>query len=904
MPTTTRQDRWTPRLAGGVFLLAWIVYLLTMAPTLSFWDCGEFITTSHILGIPHQPGTPLYVLVGRCFDLLLAPVLGSTARAVNAMSGFFSALAVMFTYLVIVRLARRADPDAGWLPHAGGLVGALMLTFSHTFWNNAIEAEVYGLAAFMITFLTWLALKWYDVRRREASNRLLLLMIYLLGLGVGFHLGTLLVFPGIFVLVLLARERRIEVLDLLGLGAVLGLFMVSTMIKDDFVLVGAVVALAAWALVRAHGGKPLVLIGGGLFLLGLSVHIYLLIRAGLDPAINQSQPDNFATLMEVLRREQYPPMNPFQRKADFLWQIGYYYHYLVQQFTFLDPRLGGGARWLNFLVPVFLGLLGAVHALLRARPLAWLILVNYLINADILNVYLNFTDHEVRDRDYFFFAGFLYFAVFIGIGAAALLRYLAGPLLEKGRDAVARSGAAAVRIGPVVKVVAGALVLVAALPLLVPGHTKWFEHDRHLNWAPREYAWNMLAGLDHDAILFTNGDNDTFPVWYLQQVEGFRKDVSIVNLSLVNLAWYNKQLKRYPPTVKISYSDRELEELRPVIYEDPETGRREYLMVKDYVVHNILQNAGRRPVYFAVTIPQENMKRYYGMLRMEGLAYRFTGRASQDGNPTVDPERLLANAYGVYDYRAVLTGDSDRRRRRFAELNSLDPAPLLAGDPAQLAGEGRTWEFEGLYTDDGERRRDVFFDTTTSNLMGNYPAGMIRAGYAMLQQARTIPVEDDSLYQHVLGKAEAAFEMARSFDPTFPMVADIYPLLLIERHRPAAALAHLDAIHGRIPQLDEERTVGQVVETLYTAGADSLAEAWLQRRRAADPGDPLPYRMLFKLARYRADLQGCRAIAEAWRERFGQEDPAMERALAEMEREQGDGGSDPGTTGGNGQHER
>ena len=103
--------------------------------------------------------------------------------------------------------SRRSDPDSGWLARAGGLVGAVFLLFSQTFWNNAIEAEVYGVSAFMLSVLAWLAVRWYDHRTQPASNHLLLLMIYLLGLGVGFHLGSILIYPGVFLLVLLARDR-------------------------------------------------------------------------------------------------------------------------------------------------------------------------------------------------------------------------------------------------------------------------------------------------------------------------------------------------------------------------------------------------------------------------------------------------------------------------------------------------------------------------------------------------------------------------------------------------------------------------------------------------------------------------------------------------------------------------
>ena len=148
-----RAETWLP---VAVFLAALGVYTATLGPTIDFWDCGEYVTTSHIVGVPHQPGTPLYVLVGRVFDIVFGqpdttrPSF-STAWAVNFMSAVFSALAVMMVYVIITRVARRNDPDTGWLGRVGALVGAAFLLFSDTFWNNAIEAEVYGLAGFMMT---------------------------------------------------------------------------------------------------------------------------------------------------------------------------------------------------------------------------------------------------------------------------------------------------------------------------------------------------------------------------------------------------------------------------------------------------------------------------------------------------------------------------------------------------------------------------------------------------------------------------------------------------------------------------------------------------------------------------------------------------------------------------------
>ena len=126
-----------------LFVLTMAVYAMTTSPTISFWDCAEFIATAHTLGIPHQPGTPLYVLVGHVFSLL--PLGLGVAHKINLMSGFFSALAVTFMYLAAVRLQYtwREDEAAGapsWIPRAGAACGALFFAFSTTFWNNATEA--------------------------------------------------------------------------------------------------------------------------------------------------------------------------------------------------------------------------------------------------------------------------------------------------------------------------------------------------------------------------------------------------------------------------------------------------------------------------------------------------------------------------------------------------------------------------------------------------------------------------------------------------------------------------------------------------------------------------------------------------------------------------------------------
>ncbi|MHB8077768.1 MAG: glycosyltransferase family 117 protein [Candidatus Krumholzibacteriia bacterium] len=743
---------------GALAALAVAVYARTLAPTTGYFDSGEFIAAAHTLGIPHQPGTPLYVLLGRCFDLLLFRL--STARAVNFMSALSGALGVLLACLIVVEIARRSGLGDGWPVRAGGLVGALFLLLSDAWWANSVEAEVYALSGCAVALLTWLALRWHAARRAAGSDALLHLILYLLGLGVGLHLGVLLAAPAVFALVLSARDRRLPAVDLLTVGGGVSLFLLSTQTRADTPLLVLLAGYAVFVVARARAGRPFALIGSAFFLLGLSVHLFMLIRAGLDPALNQGQPDNLAALLSCLRREQYPPLNPFVRQAPLGGQIAAYYQALLRQFTFLGD--GGGAlpRIAVVLGPLLLAATGLWHGVRRARPWIWLLVAGYLANADLLNLWLNFTSHEVRARDYFYSNGFLFAAILIGLGAAAVLRRLAGPGPETTRAPRAVAYAAA-----------GLMLAAAALPLLVPGHPKWRRHDRSGDWIARDYAWNTLVTLDRDAILVTNADNDTFPLWYLQQVEEFRRDVTVFNLQLAELPWYVGQLRRRDPDLPLSLSDRRLGELAAQAGATGPPRDEGIGPVAAQVLRDIVAtNDGRerpRPVYVSVTVPRQNVAPYFACLRAEGLAFRLTRDREPDGQPGIDAERTLRNLYGSYDYRSLLTGDSAARLRRFR------PATAAAGDP----------DYAALAPLLGEARRDVLPYRDETKLPGNYTVAAARAGQEFLRRAG-LPGVDAAQRALLAGKAVAALEVARRLEPDAPAVADLYARALAEAQRP------------------------------------------------------------------------------------------------------------------------
>jgi tetratricopeptide (TPR) repeat protein len=441
------------------------------------------------------------------------------------------------------------------------------------------------------------------------------------------------------------------------------------------------------------------------------------------------------------------------------------------------------------------------------------------------------------------------------------------------------------------------MVGLAALPAVgaldASWHDKWFAHDRSDNRIAYEYAYNILAGLDQGAIVFTNGDNDTFPIWYLQEVEHFRRDVSVVNLSLVNLAWYVKQLKRFDPPVPMNYSNEEIDELRAVGYRDPETGELQVIMVREYVVADIIdanrKQADPRPVFFAVTIPRENMERYHPFLQMEGLAYRLTEQRAPDGIPETDPDRLLANVFGAYRFDALTTGDTAERKRRFdAQVGHAGEVPrhrFLTGVDEPLPVD--YWQLLDLV---GERRRDVFVNRDTRNLLGNYPASIARAGFTYLARAEELRQADGSFqptdeaaYDEYTGNALLCYELALRLDPDNQLVAaGYYPSLLIERGQTERALAYLERIHGRLEPDIERSAVLNGLRGLISLEQEELAIAWLEERLAAEPGWRLGYELLIRIHESLGDVAAAVAVADLYRERTGQDDPALRQYVEEI----------------------
>ncbi|HSG29129.1 MAG TPA: tetratricopeptide repeat protein, partial [Candidatus Krumholzibacterium sp.] len=260
-----------------------------------------------------------------------------------------------------------------------------------------------------------------------------------------------------------------------------------------------------------------------------------------------------------------------------------------------------------------------------------------------LIIFLNFSDQEVRERDYFYGGAFYFFAVFIGIGATSLLK----AIQEKVGSSWKRS------------LLPAAAAIVACS--ILPATHHWRTHDRSADFIPVDYAYNILAGLEPDAIIFTNGDNDTFPLWYLQYVEGYRKDVRVANLSLLNTPWYIKQIRDNEPVIPVHLDDREIELLRPVRTEDG------VLWTRDLAVNHIIRSVDwRRPVYFSVTVPTEVWERYSDYLEMQGMVRRMIPRT---GSRMVNEFQTARNLEEIFRYRGFLVGGWKRDDSTYMPLS-------------------------------------------------------------------------------------------------------------------------------------------------------------------------------------------------------------------------------------------
>jgi len=322
------------------FIIAATVYLLTIEPTASFWDCGEFIASAFKLEVGHPPGAPFFMILGRFFTLF-AGGAENAAKMVNMMSGLASAFTILFLFWTITHFVKKiiAKDDnftSGKIITiiGAGLVGALAYTFSDTFWFSAVEAEVYATSSLFTAIVFWAILKWENESELKYSNRWIILIAYLMGLSVGVHLLNLLAIPAI-VFVYYFKKYQVTrkgvfkafIISVVLLAAIMyilipGVIKVASWFDLLFVngfglpynsgvlfYLVLLILTITWSIKYTHKrGKTVlntIIIGITVILIGYSSFAMVVIRSSANPPMDQNNPDNAFDLLYYLNREQY-----------------------------------------------------------------------------------------------------------------------------------------------------------------------------------------------------------------------------------------------------------------------------------------------------------------------------------------------------------------------------------------------------------------------------------------------------------------------------------------------------------------------------------------------------------------------------------------------------------------------
>lgn len=630
-----------PYLMAALVVLATLtLYVVTLAPTTQFWDTSEYIAAAYVLGIPHPPGNPLFTMIAHVWGDLLVFV-EHYARRINLFAAATSAVAAGCFFLVSERWMRLVVP-ARWPRRLAALAGTIVGATAFTVWNQSVVNEkVYTLSLFSIALVLWLIVRWDDQPAGGGHDHYLLLIVYLLALTSTNHMMGVLVGPVVAVLLFppFKKERprtdegrRVEWSQWAVFCAVLALLVSFGMEKVLIIQLAAVAYVAAfiYAVMARNWGFALVMLG--VAAVGLSVYVFLPIRATHFPPINEGEPTNWQALWSVLTREQYGKVELTTRQASPGAQLAMWGQYFSWQFARDLPRAVQSVTGVGFFI---LGIMGAVRHW-KANPRTALALTSLVLTLTLLLIgYLNFRygfsqyldrpslDREVRERDYFFIGSFAVWGIWVGMGLAWCMEGVRDFFRERVPDDARRWAYAT----PV--------LLVALIPLLGNRLTA----SRAGETLARDFAYDLLNSVEPYGVLVTAGDNDTFPLWYAQEVEHIRQDVTVVNLSLANTDWHLRQLQRRPlatfdsaaapriwqgrswpkPTTPLmSYSDEQLATLqlyylvdRPStiplgaisVTLDPEAMGRPYIERADVAVLQIIKDhLGRRPVYFSRTV--------------------------------------------------------------------------------------------------------------------------------------------------------------------------------------------------------------------------------------------------------------------------------------------------------------
>ncbi|MBL0940617.1 MAG: DUF2723 domain-containing protein [Gemmatimonadaceae bacterium] len=590
-------------------LVTFLLYMVTLAPTTSMWDTSEYIAAAYVLGLPHPPGNPFFVLIGRVFAVL--PIAPTVAMRINVLAALSSAVSAAFWFLVTERVL------VGWMPRRwqrimGGSLAVLIGATAFTVWNQSVVNEkVYTVSLVGLAVICWLTVRWCDDPEGPLADRILVLVAYLCGLGYTNHMAGMLAVPAVGLAVLIRRPQT----------------------------------LMRWKLLVACAAAVV---------FGLTPFATQPIRAAHFPAINEGEPTGCLTEIKLdctfsaltyerfmynFNRGQYGKPELGERQAPFTAQLGMYWLYFKWQW--LRDAYNENPGWQNGLAVFYfiLIILGGWMHFQKDRRSFWFFGPLVFTMTLGLIFYLNFkyghsqspelgdsVPREVRDRDYFYLWSFSALSVWAALGMFYLWETVATLF---GADEVKLGKNTVVEPRPRSFALASPLLAVAFIPLF----GNWTQASRAGQTDTTDFARDLLNSVEPYGILITVGDNDTFPLWYAQEVEGIRKDVIVANTSLMNTDWYARQMLRNPvreydeangpaiykggnwqkpsgPPVNLTYNEMDA---LPLVIATPENAafqkgnliaqpRLRQLMKSDQLTFFMIRDAfPGRPIYFSRT---------------------------------------------------------------------------------------------------------------------------------------------------------------------------------------------------------------------------------------------------------------------------------------------------------------
>ncbi|MEH3111955.1 glycosyltransferase family 117 protein [Pedobacter terrae] len=679
------------------FIIAALTYILTLDQSVSFWDCGEFISSAFRMEVVHQPGAPIVSMIQRLFSALALSDKTKVAYFVNISSALASAGTILFLFWTITALAKKTVIKKGEEITnqkitgimGAGLVGALAYAFSDSFWFSAVEAEVYAMSSLCTAVVFWGILKWESQTDEPKSDRWLLFVAYMMGISIGVHILNLLTIPALIFVYYFKKNPSpnwqgilkvffvsIAVLALVQFGIIqyvisfaasfdyffvntLGLGFGTGILFFAVLLIGSLIYGIRYSILKNKRALNLVMLFTVLLLFGYSSFALLIIRAQAKPNLNNYNVDNVFSFSRYVSRDQYgdrpllygenynsektgiketgkiirkgdKKYEPAGTKSEYIFadktllprmysdkpeHINFYKNYmgfddehkptLLDNLKYLfsfqtgqmymryfmwnfvgrqdneDGQFGGkDGNWLSgvkpldairlgnqqnlppsivenkaynrfFFLPLIIGLVGALWHFKRNQKDAGIIGLLFVFTGIAIVVYLNSVPIEPRERDYAYVGSFYAFAIWIGLGVFGVKEWIFQKLTPLRAS-----------------ILATAIALFGA-PIIMASQG-WDDHDRSDSHVARDMSVNYLKSCAPNAILFTYGDNDTYPVWYAQEVENIRPDVRVVNLSLFTTDWYidgmrKKQNESAPLPITLKH-EQYVEGTRDIMY--------------------------------------------------------------------------------------------------------------------------------------------------------------------------------------------------------------------------------------------------------------------------------------------------------------------------------------------------